>query len=279
MTPETAVHIISQALWTTFLLCAPLLLIGFSVGIVVNIIQIATSMQDSAFSTIPRLAAFLFGFLLLMPWMLKQISSYSIDALRRLVALCTLTIIQSIPPSLLYGFLLVLARIVGMFMFLPLPGFKSGPERRENHAGYDAHVRHVFALAGSGSAAEHDADGGLDARRRRHRSCHRPGRFVPDRSGNHSPRRPSARRLDSRYASTIDPNTEADSTVLILMAQLTAGMLFFALGFDRLLLSILARSLETHPPGRFVLLPAPAPRRWSRSAPAFFPRACIWRSR
>ena len=78
MTPETAVHIVSQALWTTVLLCSPLLLIGFAVGIVINIIQIATSMQDSAFSTIPRLAAFLFGFLLLMPWMLNQLSSYSI---------------------------------------------------------------------------------------------------------------------------------------------------------------------------------------------------------
>jgi len=78
MSPEAAVHIVSQALWTTALLCAPLLLIGFAVGIVVNLIQIATSMQDASFSTIPRLAAFLFGFLLLMPWMLKQISAYSI---------------------------------------------------------------------------------------------------------------------------------------------------------------------------------------------------------
>jgi flagellar biosynthetic protein FliQ len=81
MNPDVAVHIISQAFWTTVLLSAPLLLIGFAVGIVVNIIQIATSMQDSAFSTIPRLAAFLFGFLLLMPWMLKQLSSYSIALL------------------------------------------------------------------------------------------------------------------------------------------------------------------------------------------------------
>ena len=81
MNPDMAVHIISQAFWTTVVLCAPLLLIGFAVGIVVNIIQIATSLQDSAFSTIPRLAAFLFGFLLLMPWMLKQISAYSIALL------------------------------------------------------------------------------------------------------------------------------------------------------------------------------------------------------
>ena len=81
MNPDVAVHIISQAFWTTVLLSAPLLLIGFAVGIVVNIIQIATSMQDSAFSTIPRLAAFLFGFLLLMPWMLKQLSAYSMALL------------------------------------------------------------------------------------------------------------------------------------------------------------------------------------------------------
>jgi len=79
MSPETAVHIIGQAFWTTVLVIAPLLLIGFAVGIVVNIIQIATSLQDAAFSTIPRLAAFLFGFLLLMPWMLKQLSAYSIS--------------------------------------------------------------------------------------------------------------------------------------------------------------------------------------------------------
>ena len=81
MSPDFAVHIISQAFWTTVLLSAPLLLIGFAVGIVVNIIQIATSLQDSAFSTIPRLAAFLFGFLMLMPWMLKQLSAYSIALL------------------------------------------------------------------------------------------------------------------------------------------------------------------------------------------------------
>lgn len=79
MTPESVIHIISQAFWTTVVLCAPLLLIGFAVGIVVNIVQIATSLQDSAFSTIPRLAAFLFGFLLLLPWMLKQLSAYSVN--------------------------------------------------------------------------------------------------------------------------------------------------------------------------------------------------------
>ena len=33
----------------------------------------------------------------------------------------------AIPTSVLYGFLLVLARISGVFVFLPLPGLQAGP--------------------------------------------------------------------------------------------------------------------------------------------------------
>jgi flagellar biosynthetic protein FliQ len=78
MTPEAAVHIIHNALMAAFWLSAPLLLIGFGVGVIVNLVQVATSLQDSAFSTFPRLAAFLTGLIVLMPWMLKQLISYTV---------------------------------------------------------------------------------------------------------------------------------------------------------------------------------------------------------
>ena len=77
MTPESAVQIIRDALMVTFWLAAPLLAIGFAAGIAVSLVQIATSMQDNAFSTIPRLVAFLAGLLLLMPWMLARITTYT----------------------------------------------------------------------------------------------------------------------------------------------------------------------------------------------------------
>jgi flagellar biosynthetic protein FliQ len=77
MTPEAAVQLIHGALMTAFMLAAPLLLIGFAVGIVMNLVQVATSLQDSAFSTFPRLAAFLSGFIVLLPWMLKHWVSYT----------------------------------------------------------------------------------------------------------------------------------------------------------------------------------------------------------
>jgi flagellar biosynthesis protein FliQ len=81
MTPETVVSIIRQTLMTTFWLCAPLLAIGFIAGIVISLVQIATSMQDNAVSTVPRLVAFLAGLLFLLPWMLQRTMSYTISLL------------------------------------------------------------------------------------------------------------------------------------------------------------------------------------------------------
>lgn len=77
MTPETVVQIVRQTLMTAFWLAAPLLAIGFIAGVVISLVQIATSMQDNAFSTIPRLVAFLVGLLLLLPWMLQRAMTYT----------------------------------------------------------------------------------------------------------------------------------------------------------------------------------------------------------
>ncbi len=57
---------------------APILMIGFFVGIFINLVQVATSIQDSAFSAVPRLAAFLAGVFILAPWMLRHISTYAV---------------------------------------------------------------------------------------------------------------------------------------------------------------------------------------------------------
>ena len=81
MTSDSAVAIIRQMFITTFWISAPLLLIGFVAGIVMSLIQIVTSIQDSAFSSIPRLVAFLGALLLLLPWMLSRMMSYTISIL------------------------------------------------------------------------------------------------------------------------------------------------------------------------------------------------------
>jgi flagellar biosynthetic protein FliQ len=81
MTSDSVVAIVRQMFITAFWISAPLLLIGFVAGILMSLIQIITSIQDSAFSAIPRLVAFLAGLLLLMPWMLSRMISYTVGIL------------------------------------------------------------------------------------------------------------------------------------------------------------------------------------------------------
>ena len=78
MTPNLVVDIIRQTLLTAFWLAAPLLAIGFATGVAISLVQIATSMQDNAFSTIPRLVAFLVSLLLLMPWLIHKPVGYTL---------------------------------------------------------------------------------------------------------------------------------------------------------------------------------------------------------
>jgi flagellar biosynthetic protein FliQ len=78
MTPEIAVQLIRQALTTALMLATPILLVGFVVGIAVNLLQVATSIQDSAFSAVPRLATFVLTILVLAPWMLRHLATYTI---------------------------------------------------------------------------------------------------------------------------------------------------------------------------------------------------------
>jgi flagellar biosynthetic protein FliR len=51
----------------------------------------------------------------------------------------------------------------------------------------------------------------------------------------------------------VDPNTQADSGILLIIAQLLSGLLFFACGIDGYVLHALANSLATYPPGSYAI--------------------------
>ena len=159
----------------------------------------------------------------------------------------------ALPTSLLYGFLLVLARISGIFIFIPLPTLTNGPSA----------ARIVLALALTfalfplwpkvepAPASIVQVAGWVLAEAAIGLAAGLAVAFIIE--GVYVAAQAISTQAGFSYAAMVDPNTQADSTVLIVVAQLTAGLLFFALGLDRRLLQILARSLQTHPPGSFVL--------------------------
>ncbi len=78
MTTGMVVDLIRNTFMTTFWLALPVLAVGFVVGIVMSLTQILTSIQDSSFSTVPRLTAFLTVLVVAMPWMLGRLIGYTI---------------------------------------------------------------------------------------------------------------------------------------------------------------------------------------------------------
>jgi flagellar biosynthetic protein FliQ len=81
MTPEFVAQLIRQALLTALMLSGPVLAVGFLVGIVLSLVQILTSIQDSAFAAVPRLLAFLAAFALSLPWMMQKMMAYTVAIL------------------------------------------------------------------------------------------------------------------------------------------------------------------------------------------------------
>jgi flagellar biosynthetic protein FliR len=158
----------------------------------------------------------------------------------------------TLPISTIFGFLLVLARMSGCFIFLPVPGLKSGPQ-----------VARVVLAVGATLAlfpmwpAPDPRTGGVQlvawmlAEAALGITIGLAVAFLTEILVLAA--QIAGLQAGYAYASIVDPNTQADSGVLLVFAQLIAGMLFFVMGLDREVLRILARSLVTQPPGTFTL--------------------------
>ena len=210
---------------TALLAGAPLLAVGFVAGIIVSLVQILTSIQDSAFSAIPRLLAFLGAFILAMPWMLQKMTR-------------------------VYG-----GHSGGPGPLWALTGScRSQPSGLLSDAG--PCVRRVCIRAAAG--IEERGGPGADpvcrwASRSRCFPCGRTSRQTSSRSFSWcgwfpKPRWVSASAWRWRFAieafmvgaqmiglqagysfaSTVDPSTQADSTVLVVFAQTAAGLPCFS---------------------------------------------------
>jgi flagellar biosynthetic protein FliQ len=60
------------------ILVAPILLVALAVSLLVNILQVLTSLQDQTLSSVPRLIATGTALFVLMPWMWRHLAAYTI---------------------------------------------------------------------------------------------------------------------------------------------------------------------------------------------------------
>jgi flagellar biosynthetic protein FliR len=154
--------------------------------------------------------------------------------------------------STLLGFLLTVARIGGVFIFVPIPGMGS----RADQARIVLALSIAVALFPYWPHPSPEISGGLLTGWVLSEAALGIGiglsvSFVLE--GFNVAAQIMGLQAGYAYASTIDPNSQADSSVLVIFAELSAGMLFFAMGLDREVIRIFARSMELAPAGSFVL--------------------------
>lgn len=157
-----------------------------------------------------------------------------------------------VPIPVLLGFLLTLVRVSGVFVFVPIPGASSslGPARVLLSLGITiALFSHWPMVAGTPSVESFVAWIILEAALGVGTGL--AVAFVMEAFAIGA--QIMGLQAGYAFAAIVDPNTQADSTVLVVVSQVAAGLLFFTMGLDHQVIRILARSLETHPAGSFTL--------------------------
>ena len=73
------VEITNQAVKVTLMLAAPMLLGALVVGIMVSLFQAVTQINEQTLSFIPKILVIVIALVLLSPWMMETITSFTRD--------------------------------------------------------------------------------------------------------------------------------------------------------------------------------------------------------
>jgi flagellar biosynthetic protein FliQ len=77
MGQDTVTSLATQAMTLAFTIAGPILAVGLVIGLVVSIFQAVTQIQEASLSFIPKIVALAVLILILGPWMLSQMVSYT----------------------------------------------------------------------------------------------------------------------------------------------------------------------------------------------------------
>ena len=77
MSEEMILRLAKQTLETVILVSSPMLGAGLVVGILISVVQIITSIHDTALAFVPRIVVTFVIFLIVFPWMMNTMVSYT----------------------------------------------------------------------------------------------------------------------------------------------------------------------------------------------------------
>ncbi|MDR1378205.1 MAG: flagellar biosynthetic protein FliQ [Synergistaceae bacterium] len=82
--PISMYDILSGAVWTMLVVALPILLVAMVVGLLIGIVQTATSIQEQTLIFIPKILAVFLFIVLIGPWMAAKVLTLTQDILGQL---------------------------------------------------------------------------------------------------------------------------------------------------------------------------------------------------
>ncbi len=79
MTQQLAVEICKNAIWTTLLIAAPMLVAGLVVGILVSLFQSVTQIHEMTLTFIPKILVVVVVLVFTLPWIMNILLSYTTE--------------------------------------------------------------------------------------------------------------------------------------------------------------------------------------------------------
>lgn len=79
MTPEFAINVGRDALWTLMLVSAPVLVVGFVVGILISLVQAVMQLHEITIAFVPKMIAIGVALVVFASWMLTKISIFTVS--------------------------------------------------------------------------------------------------------------------------------------------------------------------------------------------------------
>lgn len=83
MTPEFLAEVAKHLYVTAFLLAGPVMGVGLVVGLVVSLFQAVTQINEMTLAFIPKIGAIALTLLVTTPYLLKVLTSYTLEILHR----------------------------------------------------------------------------------------------------------------------------------------------------------------------------------------------------
>jgi flagellar biosynthetic protein FliQ len=77
MNQDTVVNLASQAMSLALKVAGPILLVALVIGLLVSVFQAVTQIQEQSLSLIPKIAGVAVVIVVLGPWMLGQLVTYT----------------------------------------------------------------------------------------------------------------------------------------------------------------------------------------------------------